>query len=121
MFTLDNEFNNNESHIIYIPRITYLTYFKGVKDLHVHYFKIKEDDGDYYSINSIQNLINKFRTLQTCLYEPIHSTTLSKIYKLYLKNLHNIFQLNINILKKNLELITKNNIKEIRNKKYINL
>ena len=99
---LDYEFNNNDNHV-FIPRIS-LNHFEKIKTLHIDdYFKIKGDNGYYYSINTINNLIKHFRTLQVCLYDSINSNKTIKGEKWYLKNLHNIFQLNINIL--NLKII----------------
>ena len=114
MFVLDYEFNNNDNHI-FIPPISLINHFKKIESLNIHYFNIKGDNGYYYSINTINNLIKHFRTLQECLYDTINSNKVAKGDKWYSKNLHNIFQLNINILKKKSELITNNNIKEVKN------
>lgn len=103
MYQLDYEFKNNESNLLYLPN-TELKYFSNIENLLIKSYKLKNIDNNYYSSNTVKKIIKHFIYLQNLCKEPLNNDTLSKINKLNLKCIYNIFQLNLNILSKKLSI-----------------
>jgi hypothetical protein len=103
MYQLDYEFKNNKSNFLYLPN-TDLKYFSNIEKLLIKSYKLKKNDNNYYSLNTIKKIIKHFIYLQNLCKEPLNIETLSKINKLNLKSIYNIFQLNLNILSKKLSI-----------------